>query len=145
MNAPRISLVALVALAAAGCSSSPSVRTVSRAAPPTAPVTAGFVFGSNDVAVVRAHYASSGPGNGQGKGRGNGRGRNGGLPPGIAKNLERGKPLPPGIAKQYLPASVLVELPRPADGLEYVVVAGKLLLVHVATQVVHDILVDVLF
>jgi hypothetical protein len=33
------------------------------------------------------------------------------LPPGIAKNLARGKPLPPGIAKTRVPDAVLVKLP----------------------------------
>ncbi len=33
------------------------------------------------------------------------------LPPGIAKNLARGKPLPPGIAKKTVPASMLGQLP----------------------------------
>lgn len=71
-----------------------------------------------------------------------GRGRNGGLPPGIAKNLSRGKPLPAGIAKQQVPGHVLAQLPRLEDGFEYVLVAGKILLVEIATQIIHDILVD---
>lgn len=66
------------------------------------------------------------------------------LPPGIAKNLARGKPLPPGIAKRGLPGDLVVQLPPVADGYERVIVAGKILLVEIATQVVHDILVDVL-
>jgi hypothetical protein len=66
------------------------------------------------------------------------------LPPGIAKNLARGKPLPPGIAKRALPSDLLVRLPPVADGYERIIVAGKILLVEIATQVVHDILVDVL-
>ena len=47
------------------------------------------------------------------------------LPPGIAKNLERGKPLPPGIAKRSLPNDLLVRLPPVADGYERVVIAEK--------------------
>ena len=66
------------------------------------------------------------------------------MPPGIAKNLTRGKPLPPGIAKRGLPNDLMVQLPPVADGYERVIVAGKILLVEIATQVVHDILVDVL-
>ncbi len=65
------------------------------------------------------------------------------LPPGIAKNLERGKPLPPGIAKRSLPNDLLVRLPPVADGYERVVIAGKILLVEIATQVIHDVLVEV--
>ena len=37
------------------------------------------------------------------------------LPPGIAKNVARGKPLPPGIAKRALPADLLVVAPRVKD------------------------------
>ncbi len=66
------------------------------------------------------------------------------LPPGIAKNLARGKPLPPGIAKRSLPNDLMVKLPPVADGYERIIVAGKILLVEIATQIVHDILVDVL-
>jgi hypothetical protein len=94
---------------------------------------------AEQTATVRAWYGQSVSGNG------NGRGRNGGLPPGIARNLERGKPLPPGIAKQYLPQNVIVQLPSPGTGLEYIVVAGKLLLVEAATQIVRQVLLDSLF
>lgn len=34
------------------------------------------------------------------------------LPPGIAKNVARGKPLPPGIAKRALPADLLALGPK---------------------------------
>jgi hypothetical protein len=37
-----------------------------------------------------------------------------------------------------------VKLPPVADGYERIIVAGKILLVEIATQVVHDILVDVI-
>lgn len=66
------------------------------------------------------------------------------LPPGIAKNLARGKPLPPGIAKQALPHALIVKLPPAPDGYERIIVAGKILLVEIATQVVHDILTDII-
>lgn len=64
------------------------------------------------------------------------------LPPGIARNLARGKPLPPGIAKRYAPAGLLAQLvPRP--GFEVLVVGASILLVHAASGIVHDILTDV--
>jgi len=66
------------------------------------------------------------------------------LPPGIAKNLGRGKPLPPGIAKQMLPNDLAGRLPPVSEGYERVVVDGKVLLVEIATQVIHDILTDVI-
>ncbi|MCH7821436.1 MAG: RcnB family protein [Proteobacteria bacterium] len=65
------------------------------------------------------------------------------LPPGIAKNLTRGKSLPPGIAKQYLPDRLRQTLPAPSAGYERIVVDSKILLVEIATGVIHDILVDV--
>ena len=37
------------------------------------------------------------------------------LPPGIAKNLARGKPLPPGIAKTRVPDDLVGQLPSRAD------------------------------
>ena len=64
------------------------------------------------------------------------------LPPGIAKNLARGKPLPPGIAKQRLPGDLVSRLPPVHPGYERVVVDGRVLLVEVATQVIHDVLMD---
>src|SRR5262245_12550800 len=33
------------------------------------------------------------------------------LPPGIAKNVARGKPLPPGIAKKKVPTTIVRHLP----------------------------------
>ena len=64
------------------------------------------------------------------------------LPPGIAKNLARGKPLPPGIAMQQLPSELSAALPPAPRGYERVIVDGKVLLVEIATQVVHDVLSD---
>lgn len=66
-----------------------------------------------------------------------------GLPPGIAKNLQRGKQLPPGIATQYLPQGLHQVLPLPPAGYERIIVDGKVLLVEIATSVVHDILTDI--
>jgi len=64
------------------------------------------------------------------------------LPPGIAKNLARGKPLPPGIAKQVLPDALLARLPPAPRGFERIVLDGKVLLIEIATQVIHDVLAD---
>ena len=64
------------------------------------------------------------------------------LPPGIRKNLARGKPLPPGIAKKYAPAPMVARLPVHA-GHEWRVVGTDLVLVAIATAVVVDILLDV--
>jgi Ni/Co efflux regulator RcnB len=64
------------------------------------------------------------------------------LPPGIAKNLARGKPLPPGIAKRYLPQRLLRELP-PRPGYEWLALGRDVALVVAATGVIVDILRDV--
>ncbi len=66
----------------------------------------------------------------------------GSLPPGIRKNLARGKPLPPGIAKKAVPRSMLARLPA-YPGYEWRVAGSDLILVALATAVVADVLVDV--
>ena len=64
------------------------------------------------------------------------------MPPGIAKNLARGKPLPPGIAKQYVPGPMLARLPQ-HPGYEWRVVGSDLVLVGIQTAIVADVLVGV--
>lgn len=64
------------------------------------------------------------------------------LPPGIRKNLARGKALPPGIAKKTVPDPVLRELPR-YDGYEWRVYGSDLVLVSIATEIIENVLEDV--
>lgn len=64
------------------------------------------------------------------------------LPPGIRKNLARGKPLPPGIAKKTVPGSFLNRLPR-YPGYEWRVAGSDLVLIAVATGIIADVLFDV--
>ena len=60
------------------------------------------------------------------------------LPPGIAKNLARGKPLPPGIAKQQVPDDLIILLPaRP--GARWLVAGDVVLLVDAG-----DVIVDLI-
>ena len=66
-----------------------------------------------------------------------------GLPPGIAKNLARGKPLPPGIAKRHLPGLLVRELPE-RPGYQWLVVDRDVLLIAAATTIIVDILKDAL-
>ena len=133
----HIIFLAILGLFSSACSVyGPPAHTTSGTTVTRAPIVTASLSEA-DIRTIRAYYADASPGNG--------RGRKGGLPPGIAKNLQRGKPLPPGIAKQYLPQDLLVRLPRAGDGLEYLVVAGKLLLVEIATQVVREVLLDALF
>jgi hypothetical protein len=60
------------------------------------------------------------------------------LPPGIQKNLARGKPLPPGIAKK-LDGRLVGRLPH-YDGYEWQQVGVDLILVALATGLVYEVL-----
>lgn len=64
------------------------------------------------------------------------------LPPGIQKNLARGKPLPPGIAKK-LDGRLVGRLPH-YDGYEWQQVGTDLILVTLATGLIYEVLHDVL-
>jgi len=61
------------------------------------------------------------------------------LPPGIAKNLARGKPLPPGIARKTLPASMMNDLPY-YPGYEWRAVGDDLVLVALSTAIVTSVI-----
>jgi hypothetical protein len=95
------------------------------------------VFGHDEIAIIHDYFNDH---KNQDKHKNKGRKS---LPPGIAKNLQRGKPLPPGIAKQALPSGLLDVLPAAPHGYERIIVGGKVLLVEIATQVIHDILEDI--
>lgn len=60
------------------------------------------------------------------------------LPPGIQKNLARGKPLPPGIAKK-LDGRLLGHLPH-YDGYEWQQAGTDLILVALATGLIYEVL-----
>jgi Ni/Co efflux regulator RcnB len=98
-------------------------------------------FSDAEVRIISAWYDDHRPT----KDRKSGKAKGNGLPPGIAKNLARGKSLPPGIAMQNLPDGLRHSLPAPPDGYERIIVDGKILLVEVATKVIHDVLMDVMF
>ena len=97
------------------------------------------VFSAGEIEIIGSWYKSHGSKHGNGKSKKKAKG----LPPGIAKNYARGKPLPPGIAKQYLPDGLRDLLPKLPHGYERVIIDGKVLLIEIATRVIHDILVDV--
>jgi hypothetical protein len=66
------------------------------------------------------------------------------LPPGIAKNLQRGKALPPGIAKRQLPAALIEQLPpRESEAKVEISIFGDRIVLLEASGVVVDILEDV--
>ena len=96
------------------------------------------VFSKDEIRIIEVWYRE----NGATQSYSGGHKRNKGLPPGIAKNLARGKPLPPGIAKRYLPGDLRHALPAPHNGYERLIIDGKVLLVEIATGVIHDILMD---
>ena len=64
------------------------------------------------------------------------------LPPGIRKNMAKGKPLPPGIAKKMVPGPMLAELPA-HPGHEWRMMGADLILVEIASEVIAEVLVDV--
>ena len=65
------------------------------------------------------------------------------LPPGIAKNLARGKPLPPGIARTRVPDALLVKLPWRPPGYTVFLFGDRIVLLD-AGGLVADIL-DAIF
>lgn len=107
-------------------------------APTAAAADAGIsvTFSDAEVRIITAWYDDHAP-------KKHGKGKHGGLPPGIARNLARGKSLPPGIAKQHLPQELQRALPAAPSGFDRIIVDGKVLLVEAATQVIHDVLMDV--
>ena len=65
------------------------------------------------------------------------------LPPGIRKNLARGKPIPPGIAMTRLPDGYVRHLPR-YEGYEWRGYGTDLVLVHKLSNKIADVILDAL-
>ena len=107
--------------------------------PAYADMRVGIEFTKDEIRIITAWYSDHASDSHK---AGKGGGKSKGLPPGIAKNLAAGKALPPGIAKQHLPTRLVSALPPPPRGYERVIVDGRVLLVEVATQVIHDVLTD---
>lgn len=66
------------------------------------------------------------------------------LPPGIQKRLARGGSLPPGLARDRLPPGLEAQLGRPAVGTERVIVDNDVVLIEKGTEIILDIVKDVL-
>ncbi len=64
------------------------------------------------------------------------------LPPGIRKNLARGKPLPPGIAKRF-DDRLVQELPR-YPGYEWRRAGSDAILVDATNEIIYRVLTDIL-
>lgn len=65
------------------------------------------------------------------------------LPPGIARNVARGKPLPPGIARRGLPNDLTSQLSIPS-GYRLESIGTDVVLVSIATGIIADVLKDAL-
>jgi len=89
------------------------------------------VFGTQDREIIETYSREKGVGTKS-------------LPPGIAKNVQRGKPLPPGIAKRGLPTDLERQLSPLEEGLERIIVGDDVTIVEEGTRIVVDVLKDVL-
>ncbi len=65
------------------------------------------------------------------------------LPPGLQKHIERTGRLPPGLEKRRLPGDLRGLLPY-RKGLDYRVVGNDIVLIETATEVILDVMKDVL-
>jgi hypothetical protein len=122
----RISLAVIALMLGLGSAGNASARDIH------------VVISPEEIRIIREYYTR------ESQEQPKARAQSGGLPPGIAKNLARGKPLPPGIAKRALPDGLERQLPPPPKGYERVVLDGRVLLVEIATQVIHDVLTDLI-
>ncbi|MEE8444548.1 MAG: hypothetical protein V3S44_04310 [Alphaproteobacteria bacterium] len=104
-----------------------------------------ITFSLKDKQVIASFFGGGGSGGGGGKtgkpGKGNRGKGNKGIPPGLAK---KGGALPPGIAKRQLPSTLITQLPPPPQGFERVIVDNDILLINIATQIVHDVISDII-
>jgi len=97
-------------------------------------------FDDRDREVVTQYYASRGSGLPPGLAK-----RNGNLPPGLEKQLQRNGTLPPGLQKKLQPCPVALErqLPPLEPGYSRAVVGAHLVIYNRSTNVVVDIMKDV--
>ena len=130
----RFSMIAVMAIAIGAAGWAIASRTADAASVEVS-------FSLTEKQIIAGFFADSGGGAGQGKGKKNKGVGNQGRPPGLAM---KGGPLPPGIAKRQLPSNLVAQLPRPPRGYERVIVDNDVLLVNIATQVIHDVLTDIL-
>ena len=109
----------------------------------------GVEFSDDEIRIISAWYRDHGGSSYQGGGKGKHKGlppgiaknlqRGKPLPPGIRKNMARGKPMPPGIAKTRLPDPFIGALPR-HPGYEWQQAGADLVLVASGSLVISDIL-----
>ncbi|WP_353857727.1 anti-virulence regulator CigR family protein [Azospirillum formosense] len=61
------------------------------------------------------------------------------LPPGIARKLERGRPLPPGIAKKVAPVALRQRVPVCMNGWECILAGADMLILDAVHGTIADI------
>lgn len=83
-----------------------------------------------DVEVIRIYFVANPVGAGS-------------LPPGIAKNLARGKPLPPGIAKKMAPVELRQRIPLCMNGWECILAGADMLILDAVHGTIADIVRNV--
>lgn len=98
------------------------------------------VFTQVERRILREYYDAHHSGGGKKGGMPPGLAKKGGVPPGIAK---KGGKLPPGIAKN-LPGDLMQRLPPRPDKYRRVIVDRDVVLIDAATNVVLDIIEDVI-
>ena len=99
-----------------------------------------FTFGSTETRLIQEWFRN--PRNLEGLPPG--LARSGDLPPGLERQLVRNGNLPPGLQKkiQPLPKDLRSRLPKPPDGVQIVIVAGRVLAVHVHSSRILDLVAD---
>ncbi len=65
------------------------------------------------------------------------------LPPGLQRQLERNGRLPPGLAKKEFPPHLTAQLPSPLQGTSRILVGNDAVLIDKATDVILDVIHDV--
>lgn len=104
--------------------------------------TAHKVFTEAERRTIRDYYGDSHGGRGD---KGKGPGKHGKQPPGLQMQLEKNGRLPPGLEKKALPPGLSGQLPAAPKGYERVIVDSDVVLVHTASQMIADIISDVVF
>ncbi|MDZ7737294.1 MAG: hypothetical protein U5P41_15360 [Gammaproteobacteria bacterium] len=102
--------------------------------------TARKVFSETERRTIRDYYGDS---HGGPRDKGRGPGRHGKLPPGLQMQLEKNGRLPPGLEKKALPPGLAGQLPPTPKGYERVIVDSDVVLIHTASQMIADVISDV--
>lgn len=66
------------------------------------------------------------------------------LPPGLASQLGKGRPLPHGVAKRAVPYGMLWHLPY-YEGYQWYILGRDLVLINLSGMIIDDILRDVFY